>query len=415
MRAKLNSRTVTALESTERPYDVRDVSLSGFLLRVQPSGRKSWFYQYRTTDGRQTRLKLGDFPALSADGARSIALERAADVVKGVDLVGRKRAAREEGARARQRTLRAFLDGRYEPWAKAHLKSADFQLARLRSDFAEWLDRPMSDLNAFAVEGMRQRWKKDGMQPRSINRDIQRIQSVLSRAVEWRVLDRHPLAGLKPLKADKTGRVRFLHPDEEVALRNALRAREERLRQARASFNTWRTARGKKPLPERAGDYLDHLRPLVLLALNTGLRRGELLGLTWGCVDLVAKLLTVTAATAKSGHTRRVPLNEEALTLLTAWRDRHAEPEVTALVFPGLGGKRMTRIDTAWEALTTSAGLHDFRLHDCRHHFASRLVQAGVDLYTVKELLGHSEIAMTERYSHLAPDTLRAAVDRLCA
>jgi hypothetical protein len=186
MRAKLNSRTVTALESTERPYDVRDVSLSGFLLRVQPSGRKSWFYQYRTTDGRQTRLKLGDFPALSADGARSIALERAADVVKGVDLVGRKRAAREEGARARQRTLRAFLDGRYEPWAKAHLKSADFQLARLRSDFAEWLDRPMSDLNAFAVEGMRQRWKKDGMQPRSINRDIQRIQSVLSRAVEWR-------------------------------------------------------------------------------------------------------------------------------------------------------------------------------------------------------------------------------------
>lgn len=60
-----------------------------------------------------------------------------------------------------------------------------------------------------------------------------------------------------------------------------------------------------------------------------------------------------------------------------------------------------------------AAGLKGFRLHDCRHHFASRLVQRGVDLYAVKELLGHSEIAMTERYSHLAPDNLRAAVDAL--
>ena len=73
----------------------------------------------------------------------------------------------------------------------------------------------------------------------------------------------------------------------------------------------------------------------------------------------------------------------------------------------------MRRVDTAWRSLVKSAGLKNFRLHDTRHHFASRLVQAGVDLYTVKELLGHSEITMTERYSHLAPDNLRAAVDRL--
>jgi integrase len=415
MRAKLNHRTVAALESAKAPFDVRDTALSGFLLRVQPSGHKSWFYQYRTPEGRQTRLKLGDFPSLSADGARSVALERAAEATKGVDLVGRKRSEREEGVRARQRTLRAFLDSRYEPWATAHLKSADFQLARLRSDFADWLDRPMPELNAFAVEGMRQRWKKGGMQPRSINRDVQRLQSVLSRAVEWHVLERHPLAGLKPLKADKTGRVRFLAAEEEAALRKALATREERLRQARARFNAWRVARGRKPLPEREGDLLDHLRPLVLLALNSGLRRGELLGLTWGSVNFPAKLLTVAAATAKSGHTRRVPLSAEALVVLTAWYARQGKPAADALVFPGAEGQRMTRIDTAWGTLTKAAGLRDFRLHDCRHHFASKLVQAGVDLYTVKELLGHSEIAMTEKYSHLAPDNLRAAIDRLTA
>jgi integrase len=215
------------------------------------------------------------------------------------------------------------------------------------------------------------------------------------------------------MKADKTGRVRFLTAHEEAVLRKALADREEKLRQARIRFNTWRIARGRKPLPEREGDLLDHIRPLVLLALNTGLRRGELLGLTWGSVNFSAKLLTVTAATAKSGHTRRIPLNVEALSTLTAWHERRGKPAAEALVFPGHDGERMTRIDTAWGTLMKTAGLKNFRLHDCRHHFASRLVQAGVDLYTVKELLGHSEIAMTEKYSHLAPDNLRLAVEKV--
>jgi len=207
--------------------------------------------------------------------------------------------------------------------------------------------------------------------------------------------------------------VRFLTAEEEAALREALEKREDKLREARQRFNAWRAARGKKLLPEREGDYLDHLRPLVMLALNTGLRRGELLGLTWGAVNFSGKLLTVTAATAKSGHTRRIPLNREALEVLTAWHERFGKPKVDALVFPGDDGARMKRIDTSWESLMQLAKLKDFRLHDCRHTFASRLVQAGVDLYTVKELLGHSEIAMTERYSHLAPDTLRAAVEKV--
>jgi integrase len=419
MRAKLNRRTVAALRPAEAPYDVRDTAISGFLMRIQPrshrspEGRKAWFYQYRTAQGRQTRIKLGDFPGLSPEGARSIALERATEAGKGIDLVARKRQERAEGVRTRQSTLKAFLEARYEPWAKTHLRSADFQLARLRSDFRSWLERPMHELNTFAVEGMRQRWKKGGMQPRSINRDVQRLQSVLSRAVEWGILGNHPLAGLKPLKADKTGRVRFLTADEEGALRKALENRENGLRQARIRFNAWRVARGKRLLPEREGDYLDHLRPLVIVALNTGLRRGELLGLTWGSVNFSGKLLTVTAATAKSGHTRRVPLNREALEVLMAWHARQGKPKSDALVFPGHGGEHMKRIDTSWESLMKAAKLKNFRLHDCRHHFASKLVQAGVDLYTVKELLGHSEIAMTERYSHLKPENLRAAVERL--
>ena len=85
----------------------------------------------------------------------------------------------------------------------------------------------------------------------------------------------------------------------------------------------------------------------------------------------------------------------------------------SGLVFPGAGGGRMTNINKSWAGLVKDAALTDFRFHDCRHHFASRLVMAGVDLYTVKELLGHSDFAMTQRYAHLSPGHKAAAVEKL--
>lgn len=416
MPVKLIKRLVDSLGPRDSPYEVRDTEIKDFLVRVEPGGTKSFWFVYRLAGGRQgkrKRFRLGAFSNLSAEGARDLARAAAGDVARGVDIQARRQEERDQSQRDRLATLKAFLDGRYEPWVKGHLKSADFQLARIKSDFKDYMDRPLQAFNAFMVEGLRQKWRKGGMKPRSINRDIQRLQSVLSRAVEWDVIDKHPLAGLKPLKFDNTGRVRFLTAEEESALREALVDREGRLRHARTRFNAWRVARGRKPLPERDGDLLDHLRPLVIVALNTGLRRGELLGLKWGDVNLTGKILTVTGASAKSGHTRRVPLNREAMNILTAWQARQGKPGASALVFPGRDGERMWSISTSWESVMKLAGLKNFRLHDCRHHFASKLVQAGVDLYTVKELLGHSEVAMTERYSHLAPDNLRVAVEKV--
>jgi integrase len=411
MPEKLTKRMVEALKPQEQPYEIRDDALQGLLLRVQPSGQKTFYLDYRL-NGRRNRYKLGVYSNVSPEGARNLALGIAGEVARGIDPQERRKADRARVERDKHSTLRAFLDGRYEPWARAHLKSATFQLARIRSDYKDKLSEPLQAFNPFMVEGIRQRWKKDGGKARSINRDIQRLQSVLSRAVEWGVLERHPLAGFKPLKFDKTGRVRFLSDAEEKSLRKALASREDSRRKARIRLNTWRVARNKKPLPERSNEFVDHLMPLVVLALNTGLRRGELLGLKWGAVNFSGKVLSVTAETAKSGHTRRVPLNTEALATLTTWHKRVGKPSADDFVFPGTDGERMKRIDTAWESLMKRAGLENFRLHDCRHHFASRMVQAGVDLYTVKELLGHSEITMTERYSHLAPDNLRAAVEK---
>jgi integrase len=149
----------------------------------------------------------------------------------------------------------------------------------------------------------------------------------------------------------------------------------------------------------------DHLTPAVLLSMNTGLRRGELVKLRWGSVDFNRRLLTVEGRNAKSRQTRHVPLNEEALSVLQCWREQSG---TGMRVFDVVTG-----FQAAWEKILKRAGIINFRWHDLRHHFASRLVQHGVPLNTVRDLLGHSTVDMSLRYAHLAPDQRREAVGRL--
>jgi integrase len=164
-------------------------------------------------------------------------------------------------------------------------------------------------------------------------------------------------------------------------------------------------------LPDlRAVTFTDHLKPMVLLALNTGMRRGEIFNLQWSHLDLPRTMLKVEGSGTKSVRTRYIPLNDDALTVLSAWRD---QTEGENFIFPARDAGRMDNITRAWRNLTKKAKVADFNFHDIRHDFASRLVMAGVDLNTVRELLGHTDIKMTLRYAHLAPEHKRLAVSKL--
>jgi integrase len=130
--------------------------------------------------------------------------------------------------------------------------------------------------------------------------------------------------------------------------------------------------------------------------------------LSWTDVDLAHVILTVRGSGAKSGRTRHVPLNAEALVILNNWG-----PNAEGLVFPGVEGKRMFSLKTGWLVLAKAAKLKNFRFHDLRHTFASNLVQVGVELNTVRELLGHSDFGLTLRYAHLTAGNKAAAVAKL--
>lgn len=199
---------------------------------------------------------------------------------------------------------------------------------------------------------------------------------------------------------------------EEARLRAVMQAREERRRVERDSANHWREERGYVLLPSlRSVVFTDHVKPLILLSINTGCRRGELFDLTWSNVDMERRILTVTGATAKSRRTRHIPLNREATSVLTNWRAQCED--LSGLVFVNDAGVRFDRVNFSWRRLLKDADITDFRWHDMRHHFASRLAMGGVDLNTIRELLGHSDYTMTLRYAHLAPEFKMKAVEVL--
>ena len=398
MRAKITQRNLSKFTPAERRYDVRDTELTGFILTVHPTGRRVYYCEYQ----RGKREKLGVAPAVTPEQAR----KKAETLLAGLTLGGETPAETKRKAKAHD--LRGFIENEYGPWCTANRKDGANTVARIEAAFFDDLgEKKLPEITPWLIEKWRTARRKGGRKPATINRDLVALRAALAKAVEWKLLDAHPLRDIKPLKTDKGGVVRYLTADEEKRLRAALAARDARIIEGRTSGNAWREKRGHDPLPAISGPYGDHLTPAVLLTLNTGLSRGELLALTWDAVNLKANMLTVKGETAKSATTRHIPLNQEARDVLEAWKK---QGDGTGLVFPARDGGKLDNMKKSWAGVLADANITGFRWHDMRHHFASRLVMAGADLYVVKELLGHSTIAMTEKYAHLAPEHRAAAV-----
>jgi integrase len=207
------------------------------------------------------------------------------------------------------------------------------------------------------------------------NRYMKRLHAVLRLGVKGECLPTNP-AGAVALAKENNARVRCLTEQEETRLRAAL--------------------------PE-------WFRPLVEVALRTGMRRGELLALRWTDVDLESG--SVRIRRDKAGDGRWTMLSPEALGIVRAIKRRKVG---SSLVFCTPFGKSLhTNFQRVWETARRRAHLPDFRFHDLRHTFASRLTQRGVDSYVIQRAGGWRTPIMMQRYAHLDPRTIKAAVSLL--
>lgn len=242
----------------------------------------------------------------------------------------------------------------------------------------------MAGLSGQDVKAYTRQRQAEGAAPGTINKEVGMLSAACNYAREdlgWEV--GNPAAGKKI--AEPEGRVRWLEHEEAV-----------RLIQAAATL---------KRAP--------WLADFVQLALNTGCRAGELLGLEWARVDLRNNLLILDQT--KNGKRRSVPLNDsarEAVLSRASYRAGCQRPD-TQWVFCKADGSRLTTVKRSFAAALKLAGIEDFRIHDQRHTLASWLVIDGVPLAEVRDALGHSSVKTTERYAHLHPENVRAAVGRV--
>lgn len=284
---------------------------------------------------------------------------------------------------ARKRTLGEAID-RYLtvtlPQSKFQ-KNTREQTRMLTWWKAELGDRPLVTINPSAIAEIRDRLATETTRAgklrtgATINRRIAALSGVLTVTVkEYGWLTKNPIPNVTRMP-DSKGRERFLTDDERKAL----------LLHCEASSLTL-------------------LAPLVRLALATGARKGELLGLQWTDVSLERR--TVRFLDTKNGDSRTVPLAPSAVEVLKVWRKDRLP---VGPVFPDT----VDHVDKFWREARAGARLTDFRFHDLRHSAASYLAMSGASLMDIAAILGHKTLAMVKRYSHLSEQHTTAAVDRM--
>ncbi|HEX8013160.1 MAG TPA: tyrosine-type recombinase/integrase, partial [Casimicrobiaceae bacterium] len=348
-RKKLNPDMLRRAPVLTKRYRLWDTVVPGLFVSIAPTGIKSFNVQW----ARNSSKSIGKFPGMTLETARGQAHDILSDASKhGVPAIAKPT--------AKVPTFKAFIEQHYAPWVEAERKAGKATVANIKAQFLELFGtKPLTDITAWSIEKFKAARLKAGIKPKTVNRDLDRIRAALQKAVEWKIIAANPLSGVKDAKVAEEERVRFLNAEEEKRLREALSEREAERRRRRISGNAWAAARGRETRSIWAPDeYTDHLAPLVLLAMNTGLRRGELLGLTWEAVDRQRKQLRVSASRAKSAKVRHIPLNSEALEVIE--RLHKHSPTKTGLVFAGAKGAAMTHVKRSWASLMKAAKLNDF-------------------------------------------------------
>jgi integrase len=268
------------------------------------------------------------------------------------------------------------LVARYREYAGTYKKGWDNERYIMGLLAQEFGDTPLAHITTWRIE----RWKAERrreVKPASVNRHLTVLKHMFRMAIQWGLTAENPAAPVKALAVDE-GRTRFLSEEEIHSLLEACK---------RLTEFPW-------------------LYPLVLLALNTGMRLGELMGLTWENIDMEQRLISVLQTKGRKARIKTIAVNDLALEALTLFRAQDYGDRVMAP-----WGKKW--IEIVFNRALKAAAIEGFTFHGLRHTFASHLVMAGVDLATVSELLGHTTISMTMRYAHLAPTHKANAVDKL--
>lgn len=323
--------------------------------------KKNYFIDYYA-NGRRIREQIGTSRVLAENTLRKRKLAIAEN--RFLDVRKQQKIKFEDFA---DEYIELYLKTNRKDWEKSEI----FNIRRLKKFFR---GRYLYEITPIMVEKFKLERRKE-VGPATTNRALSCLRAMINKAIQWgKCSGENPFKkGVKLFKENNT-RLRYLE---------------------------------KKEIPELLKNCHGLLKPVVILALNTGMRRGEILSLKWKDIDFKRDIIYLYKT--KNNEKREVPMNEYAKTALIRVRKNPR----SAYIFCNNSGEPFRNLRKSFFTALKKSGIVNFRFHDLRHTFASHLVMSGVDLNTVRELMGHKSLDMTLRYSHLSPDHKKHAVDIL--
>ena len=355
--------------------DYYDTVVTGLILTVHSSGAKTFSLRYRDEHGRQRQYKLGNYPDITFDKAKREAIK-----VRSRVTVGENPA--EERHQTRRIPTVGELADRYLDYVRTYKRSHDIDARYLKHHLLPKYGKMHLDQleQVEIMDWLESKVRVDGYAQATVNRWQVILCHMYKMAKRWGIpgAERNPLEGV-PQKPCQNEVERFLTQDETRKLQEAVEA----------SPNT-------------------QLKYIVALLLLTGCRKRELLDAKWEEFLLDRKMWRIPMHRAKTSKTRHVPLSAAALEVLAQVPRFEGCPYVLpnpATLEP------YHSVFFSWDRARKLAGVPDLRMHDLRHSCASNLVNAGQSLYVVGTILGHAQTKTTQRYAHLAGETLLAAAN----
>lgn len=369
---KLTKRFVESIQPhEENELLVWDSELKGFGVRVFPSGRRTYFVQYRNQFGGTRRKKIGVHGVTTAELARDEAKKLLGEVAKGED-------PSKAFQKAKLKPTFEELASKYmEVYAKPNKKSKSCleDQAMLKNIILKKLKgKKVEEITTYDIQHLHHELRE---KPYMANRVRALLSKMFNLAIQWQWVTFNPVKSINKYQEQK--RDRWLNDQELQKLYDVLDLYHNQ-------------------------SVANAIRLLVL----TGSRKNEVLGAMWDQFDLEKGVWTKPAHSTKQKKIVHLPLSTQVINLLKEIKEQAATP----YLFPGkVPGTPLKDIKKGWQTISKQAGLLKVRLHDLRHTHASHLVSSGLSLSIVGKLLGHTQASTTQRYAHLADEPLRQAAE----
>lgn len=350
-----------------------DKEIQGLIIIVTAtSSGGSYFVRYKNSAGKTSYIKLGRTNELTLLEARKKAKLHKLEISNGADPSNEKRIQRAVP------TLSVFYEEHYKPYAAVHKRSSssDHQIYTCRLSHLGHLR--LNQITKTMIISLHNEMRESGLAGATCDHMVKFARHAFNLAIDWDMLKENPAAGVKLFNLDNKIE-HYLDANELQTLMAVLQTGANR-----------------------------PVCMIIMFLLSTGARMNEALSAKWSQVNRETRTWKIPALNSKSKKIRSVPLNDSALDVINLL---DTEGEFEYLFVNRVTGNPYTNIHKAWGKIRNLAGLPKLRIHDCRHAYASFLVNSGRTLYEVQQILGHSTSKVTERYSHLSSATLQAAAN----